>query len=236
MWIFQGQQVKNACLTREEVIPWRCELMYSQEQRCMLHITIVGEELWCIFERARCVGGGRWADEKRRPHWKCAESVMKRRGLGTCGTCAVKIEGNVAPAEWTAQERLRLNCASTFSITHEPRRACLHLHFPQSRLNEREDMFWIVWAIMCLCANETQFAFGFKSYIAYGSQSLSVQDEHRFLCFISSSIYRNGLVKTFTHRVIPVCICLVNQTVQFLVSSSFFGNRLQNNLVLILSR
>jgi ferredoxin len=31
------------------------------------------------------------------------------RGLGTCGTCAVEVVGNVVPQEWGTQERLRLN-------------------------------------------------------------------------------------------------------------------------------
>lgn len=35
--------------------------------------------------------------------------VVVCRGLGTCGTCAVEVVGNVEPQEWGTQERLRLN-------------------------------------------------------------------------------------------------------------------------------
>ncbi|WIA12545.1 hypothetical protein OEZ85_006206 [Tetradesmus obliquus] len=35
--------------------------------------------------------------------------LINCRGLGTCGTCAVEIRGEVAPASWTAAEQLRLN-------------------------------------------------------------------------------------------------------------------------------
>lgn len=35
--------------------------------------------------------------------------LINCRGLGTCGTCAVAVQGAVEPAEWTPQERLRLN-------------------------------------------------------------------------------------------------------------------------------
>ena len=36
-------------------------------------------------------------------------SLINCRGLGTCGTCAVEIRGEVEPREWTTQESLRLN-------------------------------------------------------------------------------------------------------------------------------
>ncbi|KAL4450229.1 hypothetical protein ABPG77_010898 [Micractinium sp. CCAP 211/92] len=36
-------------------------------------------------------------------------TLINCRGLGTCGTCAVEVRGAVEPAEWRAQERLRLN-------------------------------------------------------------------------------------------------------------------------------
>lgn len=35
-------------------------------------------------------------------------TVINCRGLGTCGTCAVEVQGPVEPAQWTTQERLRL--------------------------------------------------------------------------------------------------------------------------------
>ncbi len=41
------------------------------------------------------------------PLYHPAARVIHCRGLGTCGTCAVKIEGNVS--EMTAVERWRLN-------------------------------------------------------------------------------------------------------------------------------
>ncbi|EKX34372.1 hypothetical protein GUITHDRAFT_55409, partial [Guillardia theta CCMP2712] len=42
------------------------------------------------------------------PHNSLAQTI-NCRGLGTCGTCAVSIQGRVSPAEWTAMERARLN-------------------------------------------------------------------------------------------------------------------------------
>ena len=36
-------------------------------------------------------------------------TLINCRGLGTCGTCAVEIRGEVEPREWTTQETLRLN-------------------------------------------------------------------------------------------------------------------------------
>ncbi len=35
--------------------------------------------------------------------------LINCRGLGTCGTCAVAIRGNVSPPRWNSKERLRLN-------------------------------------------------------------------------------------------------------------------------------
>lgn len=35
--------------------------------------------------------------------------LINCRGLGTCGTCAVEIRGQVWPASWNVKERLRLN-------------------------------------------------------------------------------------------------------------------------------
>jgi ferredoxin len=35
--------------------------------------------------------------------------LINCRGLGTCGTCAVQLEGQVYPESWNARERLRLN-------------------------------------------------------------------------------------------------------------------------------
>lgn len=35
--------------------------------------------------------------------------LINCRGLGTCGTCAVEIEGDVSPKSWNAKEGLRLN-------------------------------------------------------------------------------------------------------------------------------
>jgi len=36
-------------------------------------------------------------------------TLINCRGLGTCGTCAVEVQGAEEPEEWTTQERLRLN-------------------------------------------------------------------------------------------------------------------------------
>lgn len=36
-------------------------------------------------------------------------SLINCRGLGTCGTCAVEVQGVVEPQQWTAAERLRLH-------------------------------------------------------------------------------------------------------------------------------
>ncbi|KAG6545592.1 hypothetical protein Mapa_012945 [Marchantia paleacea] len=35
--------------------------------------------------------------------------LINCRGMGTCGTCAVKIEGKVVPEVWTTKESIRLN-------------------------------------------------------------------------------------------------------------------------------
>ncbi|OAE29783.1 hypothetical protein AXG93_1513s1090 [Marchantia polymorpha subsp. ruderalis] len=35
--------------------------------------------------------------------------LINCRGMGTCGTCAVKIEGKVVPEAWTTRETIRLN-------------------------------------------------------------------------------------------------------------------------------
>lgn len=35
-------------------------------------------------------------------------TLINCRGLGTCGTCAVEVQGPVEPQQWTTQERLRL--------------------------------------------------------------------------------------------------------------------------------
>ena len=45
---------------------------------------------------------------KATPH-NGQSQMINCRGLGTCGTCAVEIVGNVSPSTWTQQERLRLN-------------------------------------------------------------------------------------------------------------------------------
>ena len=34
--------------------------------------------------------------------------VINCRGIGTCGTCAVKVEGEVSPANWRETARMRL--------------------------------------------------------------------------------------------------------------------------------
>ena len=36
-------------------------------------------------------------------------ALINCRGLGTCGTCAVEVQGPVEPQQWTAAERLRLH-------------------------------------------------------------------------------------------------------------------------------
>ncbi|EFN53082.1 hypothetical protein CHLNCDRAFT_15141, partial [Chlorella variabilis] len=36
-------------------------------------------------------------------------TLINCRGLGTCGTCAVEVRGQVEPPQWTTQEQLRLN-------------------------------------------------------------------------------------------------------------------------------
>lgn len=36
-------------------------------------------------------------------------TLINCRGLGTCGTCAVEVQGPVEPQQWTAAERLRLH-------------------------------------------------------------------------------------------------------------------------------
>lgn len=38
-----------------------------------------------------------------------ASKAVNCRGLGTCGTCAVRVQGPVSPAEKTPRERLRLS-------------------------------------------------------------------------------------------------------------------------------
>eukprot|EP00960_Hanusia_phi_P053831 762474-Hanusia_phi.AAC.3 len=42
------------------------------------------------------------------PHNRLAQTV-NCRGLGTCGTCAVRVEGEVAPATWNGMEKARLH-------------------------------------------------------------------------------------------------------------------------------
>jgi ferredoxin len=50
-------------------------------------------------------------------------ALINCRGLGTCGTCAVEVQGEVEPRGWTPQERLRLN----FPPHAPPRNARLRL-------------------------------------------------------------------------------------------------------------
>lgn len=57
--------------------------------------------------------------------------LINCRGLGTCGTCAVALEGEVSPASWNAQERLRLNFPPHRPPNNERLRLACQVHIRQ---------------------------------------------------------------------------------------------------------
>jgi ferredoxin len=55
--------------------------------------------------------------------------LVNCRGLGTCGTCAVEIEGDALPREWTSREKLRFRLPPhTGRQVHAHKHTSTHLH------------------------------------------------------------------------------------------------------------
>jgi ferredoxin len=75
------------------------------------------------------------------PHNGSAQ-LINCRGLGTCGTCAVEIRGEVWPASWNAKERLRLNFHPHASPGNERLRLACQVRVEGDLEVTKYDKFW----------------------------------------------------------------------------------------------
>lgn len=67
-----------------------------------------------------------------------AANVINCRGLGTCGTCAVQIAGEVAPMSWREQTRLSL---PPHDLSRQ-RRLCCQIQVVGNLSITKYDGFW----------------------------------------------------------------------------------------------